>query len=426
MRPASHSAKKRLKNGRKHAERPSNKRARIIIIAVLSATAALVAGASSPVGAANFRSHHSPHRGTHHSVPVSSRPTPPTAPTYTSPGSTPPSSTAAGTPTSSHPSTSTSTASKPATSSAAPTSAASTPSSKPPTSSAQPAVGSGQVGCVRAPSSCGYPDASNTGVPAGTALKTVPGQVSKGTGWHWDSRGWVEIDGNGAVFSGYSVNATIDVTASNVTIRNNQITVQGDTWGIGLRHTKNVIVDHNTISSPVATGNDRLMEGLKDVYGDSSNTVVSANNIFHADTGIQIDQGVIQDNYIHDFGFKAGDHLNGTTSNSGGTPLTIRHNTILNSYSQTDAISLFQDFGGQSQRVIDDNLIAGGGYALYGGANPGGSATSNIVVTNNRFSNLYYANAGSYGPVAAFDANGKGNMFSGNVWDATGAPLNNY
>ena len=31
--------------------------------------------------------------------------------------------------------------------------------------------------CAATPSNCGYPDAANTGVPAGTTLKSVPGQV---------------------------------------------------------------------------------------------------------------------------------------------------------------------------------------------------------------------------------------------------------
>ena len=78
---------------------------------------------------------------------------------------------------------------------------------------AAPVVDASLRNCVVSPSVCGYPDGSNTGVPASVVLKSVPAQVSSGPGWHWDSRGWVEIDGNNALFTGYSVNASVDVTA---------------------------------------------------------------------------------------------------------------------------------------------------------------------------------------------------------------------
>ncbi len=37
--------------------------------------------------------------------------------------------------------------------------------------------------CGPSPHRCGYPDATNTGVPKGMALRSVPGQVSSGPGW---------------------------------------------------------------------------------------------------------------------------------------------------------------------------------------------------------------------------------------------------
>jgi hypothetical protein len=99
--------------------------------------------------------------------------------------------------------------------------------------------------------------------------------------------------------------------------------------------------------------------------------------------------------------------------------LTLHHNTVFNSYSQTDAISLFQDFGPQANRTIDNNLLAGGGYTIYAGANTGKEATAtNIHVTNNRISRMYYPQGGSYGPVTAYTSTG-GNTFTGNIWDDT-------
>ena len=73
----------------------------------------------------------------------------------------------------------------------------------------------------------GFPDASDTGVPAETELRTVPGQVSSGPGWVYDPRGWVKVYGDGADLSDLYIPHNVTVTASNVTIRNVRITVGG-------------------------------------------------------------------------------------------------------------------------------------------------------------------------------------------------------
>lgn len=283
-----------------------------------------------------------------------------------------------------------------------------------------PAVG---TGCVVVPSVCGFPDATNTGVPSGVSLRSVPSQVSSGPGWHYDSRGWVSVDGNGAVLDGLRIPYNVDVVANDVTIKNSQVEVQGESFGISLRHAARTTVQNTEVFSPDA-GTNRLMVGIKDIYGDSTGTQVLRSDIWHTSTGVQIDSGLVQDNYIHDMGYKAGDHLNGTTSNGGTTLLTLRHNTVLNQFAQTDAISLFEDFGVQANRIIDNNLLAGGGYTLYAGQNPGGLTATGITVTNNRFSRLFYPQGGSYGPVTAWNPTGTGNTWTGNTWDDTNTTLN--
>jgi hypothetical protein len=274
--------------------------------------------------------------------------------------------------------------------------------------------------CALAPHECGYPDAETAGVPAGTTLRKVPQEINSGPGWTWDSRGVLSVIEDGAVLDGLDVQGNVDVKASNVTIRNSRIQESGESFGVSLRHTKDVTVQNCEIYSPDA-GAERLTVGIKDIYGDSTGMRLIGNDIWHTGTGIQVARGLIQDNYIHDMGYKSGDHLNGITDNGGSTEqLTVRHNTVFNQYGQTDAISLFQDFGRQDNRVIDDNLVAGGGYTIYGGANAGAPGTTNIRITNNRFARIYSPNGGGYGPLGAWDPDGKGNAFTGNVWDDTG------
>lgn len=281
-----------------------------------------------------------------------------------------------------------------------------------------PASATVLANCAAVPSDCGYPDATNTGVTAGTTLKSVPSQVSKGTGWFYDSRGFVEVNGNGAVLSGLYIPHNLDITASNVTINNVKVVNSGQSsFGVSLRHTSNVTIENSMITG-ADSGSGRLMVGVKDVYGDSTGTVVQDNNIRYTSTGVQLSAGLIQDNYIHAMGLIPGDHVNGTTSGGGTNPLTIQHNTVFDQLHQCDAISLFQDFGPQGNRLITDNLLAGGGYTIYAGGKLGAPPPYNIVITNNRISNKYFPRGGWYGPLAYY-VSGNGNVWSGNIWDAT-------
>jgi len=260
-------------------------------------------------------------------------------------------------------------------------------------------------------------------VPKGTTLVRVPEDVKSGVGWHYDSRGWIEVDGKGATLSGITTTKDVNVTGDNVTVKNSRIIVGGETFGIAVRRADNVTLQNNEIAGPTASGSNRLMVGIKDIYADSSGLRVVGNDIWNTATGVQMDAGLIEDNYIHDLGFTKGDHVNGTTSNGGTRNLTIRHNTVFNPHDQTDAISLFQDFGAQGNRVIDNNLLAGGGYTIYAGANSGKEkSATNISVTNNRISRIFYPRGGYFGPATAYTSSG-GNKWTGNTWDDTSAAV---
>ena len=322
-----------------------------------------------------------------------------------------------------------------------------TPATSPPTSALAPAVPSSShskkkpsshgakpevarsVNCGPDPHLCGFPDATNTGVPAGVTLRSIPADASSGPGWSSNAQGDVEVSGDGAVFEGYSVHGYIDVTGSNVTIKDNAISNSGnDIDGDGVNLTgnpSNVTIEDNTISSPYGTqGEKGVFAGIKDITGEARGTRVLSNNIADASTGVQLYIGLIENNYIHDEALASSEsHLNGTTSNGSTVPLTIQHNTVFNPNGQTDAVSLFEDFGVEANVVINDNLLAGGGYVVYGGQNPGGPQAYNIQITNNRFSTIYYKQSGYYGYITAFNPRAPGNVWSGNVWDSNNKPL---
>ena len=281
------------------------------------------------------------------------------------------------------------------------------------------AAGAAQQNCVAYPHTCGYPDATNTGVPAATVLRTVPGQVSSGPGWAYEKAGYVEVFGNGATLSDLYIPFNVDVSASNVTIDDVKVATSGTgSFGISLRHTSDVTIENSDIYSPA--GDDRLQYGIDDVYADSAHTVIKANQIYDTADGIQINEGDVTGNYIYNMKADAGDHVDGLLSTSGSTPanpLTISRNTILNSIDQTSDIALYQDFGPQGNATISGNLLAGGGYSIYAG-DSGPATPTNIVITGNRFSPRYYPTGGAYGPVA-YAATGTGDVWSGNIWDNT-------
>ena len=70
-------------------------------------------------------------------------------------------------------------------------------------------------------------------------------------------------------------------------------------------------------------------------------------------------------------------------------------------------------------KTIENNFLAGGGYAIYAGADLG-NTTSNILIKGNRFGQQYYAKSGQFGASAYYDHAGTGNVWSGNSWDTTG------
>ena len=165
-----------------------------------------------------------------------------------------------------------------------------------------------------------------------------------------------------------------------------------------------------------------MMTGIKDIDGDSTGVRVLYDNISEFETGVRLETGLIQDNYIHEPGYISGDHTNGVMSNGGVTELlTVNHNTILIDRGQTDAVGLFEDDGVQQNRRITNNLLAGGSYAIYAGQKRGGPPTSEIVITGNQISTIYYSHGGHYGCAAHFNSHGRKNVWSDNTWNTISA-----
>jgi hypothetical protein len=278
----------------------------------------------------------------------------------------------------------------------------------------------GPHSCSADPHKCGYPDATNTGPPAGITFLRVPGQVSHGTGWHYNpSTREVDVTGDGSVLTGLDIPYVLNITASNVTISADRIVHRGF-FGISLRHTAGVTIEYSAIRGlNITTG--RLGSAICDLYGDSTGIVIEGNNISESRTAVQVSAGLVLGNYIHRFGYVAGDHTNGILDVGSVHPLAVYHNTILNSHGQTDAVSLDATDSGRpvANKTIEGNLLGGGSFTIYGGTARNNS-TSGVIIENNRFSQAFYPKGGQYGPVAYYSAQSAGNAWLGNVWDTTG------
>jgi hypothetical protein len=255
-----------------------------------------------------------------------------------------------------------------------------------------------------APGACAWPNASNTG-PTGSLVR---------------KDGDMTIRQNGMVISGWDLHGMLDIYANNVTVTNCRITTKS-WWGVNLRPGfTGLKVTHCAITAVLGGGPDN---GYSD-YGVSNmgeGTIeVGWNNISNFGNAISMGTGNVHDNFVHDLAIfinQGGEyqHTDAVISNGGAAGgLIIRHNTLLNQTpidkGASAAVGLFPDTGPVENTTVDDNLIGGGAYALYGGD----AGAKNIKVTNNVFTNQYWPRSGYYGPVAHWNAGGSGNVWSNN------------
>jgi hypothetical protein len=224
--------------------------------------------------------------------------------------------------------------------------------------------------------------------------------------------GGIRVQEAGTIIDGLDVRGDISVEAPDVIIRNTRIVNNGE-WGIIQRDSGGgLVVENVEIRS---NGAEQLGKGIYNIGGMLT---VRRSNISMVTDGIMTSVGLIEDNFLHDPREFPGDHVDMIQAGSGPPPdlsLIIRRNTVINTVDQTSAVAIFQDFGIQHDVTVDNNFLAGGGYTLYAGAGDKG-ISRNIKITNNVWSRQVFAKGGYFGPVAYYDKNGPGNVWSGNTW----------
>jgi hypothetical protein len=289
-------------------------------------------------------------------------------------------------------------------------------------------------------------------------LYDVPGQITgptaqTGSGWSY-SGGTLTVPA-GAVLSNIRTDGSFEivVTGAGATIKNSDIECSsacGVSWDIGLRHASNVTIINNNIHGVTQEGTGWCAQGITDANQDSANMTIENNNFWwcsNPTNNLPTQGGLVKNNYVHDFpvdnglttlaghdcttanwpgGVRPNDcpHYEAMQDEPGGGALqTIQDNTFLNNNAdQTAAIILSNWPGGTENNILlNHNLLAGGGYSFYGSGCSGCTST-NVVFTNNHVSRIFTSTGGGYGPDVYWNT-GNGNVWSGNVWDNTGASV---
>jgi hypothetical protein len=257
--------------------------------------------------------------------------------------------------------------------------------------------------CTTRPSACGYPDRSNTGVPPGTTLKPS---------------GSIEVDTPGTVIAGLDVHGTIRISADNVTIKDTQVT---ESWPTGpavyiLPKVRGTVIEDSTIRGRDGAANAVEYAILNAGWGPNVSTRALRVQLYNC-TECYAGPGTIQDSYLNVSAVVDGAHYEDIYYGGGAGPLIVEHNTLLNPQPQTAAVFTKTDFGPVTGTRIDGNLLAGGGWTIYGG----GDSASDIRVTNNRFSTVYHPKVGYFGVAAAI--NYRSTTWAGNYMDGTLKPV---
>jgi hypothetical protein len=287
-----------------------------------------------------------------------------------------------------------------------------------------------KVHCFAAPGTCGFPDASSTGVPDGVALKPS---------------GSLTVTKPGAVVSGLDVTGAIDVHADDVTIENTRVTLGGAGCGTETTCGNYDIRIEEGVSGTVIRNSELLAapgttceHSIRNTSGPSLRVIgvymKGCDSNFYGG-------GTLKDSYGLASLAISSDHVENIYFNE--TKFTAIHDTLLNPVGQTAVV--FANSGNgmdvancQNRLTVLGSLLAGGGYTIYPCAHASQRGSSFANIQGNHFarcvsaegyepdggshpckggpdSSGYYPNSGSYG-IAADYFPGAG-IWRGNVWD---------
>lgn len=276
--------------------------------------------------------------------------------------------------------------------------------------------------CFAEPHSCGYPDASNSGVPKGTELTEM---------------GNVTLHG-GDTLNGADVTGTVTVTGPGATIENSMVHATGGGSG-----STGIVIDQGasdfTLVRSEVTGNgsrsDAPESNVWNHYGEPGFRVVRS--YLHGVPDNIEGPASIRDSYVVvDAGYPGAHSENVYLC---GRRADVRHSTLLNDSDET-ALIFGDGICGRGNRVtVENSLLAGGGYMLQPNSK---GVSAPVKILDNRIarcrSRTHQDSGGGYVCDGGADEHGfwpRGGHYGiatelghearwrNNVWDATGRPV---
>jgi Right handed beta helix region len=236
-----------------------------------------------------------------------------------------------------------------------------------------------------------YPNATNTGVPPGTALA---------------ASGSLVINTPGTVIDARDISGTLFINANNVTVTRTRVR-SADWWVIKVEAGRTGVV----IEDCEVDG----LTGPEGQFGIVGPATVRRCDIHHTSDGIVPFSGsLIEANYIHDLAGTGNPHYDGIQFDGGNSNIVIRGNTVINDYGQTSAVMINNYFGPIRNVSVEDNRLIGGGYTVYSDGMFSGGPITGVSFTDNRMGE------GQWGYALI-----RNNTIteSGNIDDNTGAPI---
>ena len=247
-----------------------------------------------------------------------------------------------------------------------------------------------------------FPNASNTGVPAGTQLTAYTGPCT--------------ITAANTVIDSKTVNCDLLIRAAGVVIRNSKIN--------GSVATEENSTGYSfTITDSHVDAGDRIVTGVGAVNFTAVRVhVQGGNRSMHCWHDCEI-----RDSYVHG---QMTDET-GVAHESGirmGRNVTLRHNTITCDAPDVPpdagcsaALTGYGDFAPVENNLVENNYFPGttGGFCAYGGSSQGkpySDATNNIRFIGNVFGRGSSGRCGWYGAITSFDTSEPGNVWSNNTW----------
>jgi hypothetical protein len=262
-------------------------------------------------------------------------------------------------------------------------------------------------------------------VPPGTPLNSYEGDLRVST--------------PGTVIADVSVNGTLEILASDVTIRDSEVTTTDGNDGHNIwigPGAGNVVIENTTLRGADAHAN-AVQYGVQN-SGDTTNKGIDLQ--MYNCTECWAGPGTLEDSYAISNGVVAGAHYEDIYYGGGGGSLVANHDTLLNPHDQTADVFIKTDFGDVDTVTVTNNLMAGGGFMFYGGEGGIGSVVGPVTVTGNRFARCatapapdrggghycsagpdahgYWPHGGHYGVAGAINAGAT--TWKDNYWDDTG------